>query len=171
MWKEQNKPFRGVRIRRTTTFPWCYQFPKFLLEIPVSQTAKIIYMILYERARLSSKNDWVDASGNVFIIYPLNELVEDSGRSISAVKIAVKELEHAGLLEKEPGGFGRPNKLYVMVQPEFEPYQRPVPSPAEVRKRAPSNNTMSNTEKSNTLESDSEPAAQGRYRASGCAMH
>ena len=69
--------------------------------------------------------------------------------------------------EKEPGGFGRPNKLYVMVRPEFDPFRRPISSPAGVRKRAPSNNTMSNTEKSNTLVSDSESAAQGRYRSSG----
>ena len=28
-----------------------YQFPKFLLELPLSQNARIIYMLLYDRAR------------------------------------------------------------------------------------------------------------------------
>ena len=32
-----------------------YQFPKFLLELPISQNARIIYMLLYDRARISRK--------------------------------------------------------------------------------------------------------------------
>lgn len=32
-----------------------YQFPKFLLELPLSQNARIIYMLLYDRARISRK--------------------------------------------------------------------------------------------------------------------
>ena len=30
-----------------------YQFPKFLLELQLSQNARIIYMLLYDRARIS----------------------------------------------------------------------------------------------------------------------
>ncbi len=29
-----------------------YQFPKFLLELTLSQNARIIYMLLYDRARI-----------------------------------------------------------------------------------------------------------------------
>ena len=28
-----------------------YQFPEYLLKAPVSQTAKILYMVLYDRAK------------------------------------------------------------------------------------------------------------------------
>ena len=34
-----------------------YQFPKFLLELPLSQNAKILYMLLYDRAIGSMKTD------------------------------------------------------------------------------------------------------------------
>ena len=37
-----------------------YQFPKFLLELQLSQNARIIYMLLYDRARISRKNNWTD---------------------------------------------------------------------------------------------------------------
>ena len=33
-----------------------FQFPEFLLDSAMSHTAKILYMILYDRARLSQKN-------------------------------------------------------------------------------------------------------------------
>ena len=40
-----------------------YQFPKFLLELQLSQNARIIYMLLYDRARISRKNNWTDEDG------------------------------------------------------------------------------------------------------------
>ena len=42
-----------------------FQFPKFLLKLRISQTAKFLYMILYDRARISRKNSWIDKNGNV----------------------------------------------------------------------------------------------------------
>ena len=34
-----------------------FQFPKFLLKLRISQTAKFLYMILYDRARISRMNE------------------------------------------------------------------------------------------------------------------
>ena len=51
-----------------------FQFPKFLLKLPISQNAKFLYMILYDRARISRKNSWIDNSGNVYLIFPIEEL-------------------------------------------------------------------------------------------------
>ena len=36
-----------------------FQFPKFLLKLRISQTAKFLYMVLYDRARISRKNSWI----------------------------------------------------------------------------------------------------------------
>ena len=44
-----------------------YQFPKFLLELQLSQNARIIYMLLYDRARISRKNNWTDECGRVYV--------------------------------------------------------------------------------------------------------
>lgn len=46
-------------IRPGTQFPKYYQFPEFLIRAPISQAAKLAYMVLYDRARLSLKNDWM----------------------------------------------------------------------------------------------------------------
>ncbi len=95
-----------------------FQFPEFLLKIPVSQTAKILYMILYDRARLSQKNKWVDEDQRIYLIYPITELAKTIGRSISAVKSGLNELLQADLLEKRKVGFGKPNRLYIKVPSE-----------------------------------------------------
>ena len=42
-----------------------FQFPKFLLKLRISQTAKFLYMILYDRARIARMNSWIDKYGNV----------------------------------------------------------------------------------------------------------
>ena len=92
-----------------------YQFPKFLLELPLSQNARIIYLLLYDRARISRKNKWTDENGRVFVVFPLDELSQKTGKCKSSVKKALKELDEAGLLIRRSGGFSRPRHLYVLV--------------------------------------------------------
>ena len=56
------------------------QFPEFLMNLPISQTAKITYMVLYDRARLSQKNQWLDEEGRIFIIFPIKEICKRIGK-------------------------------------------------------------------------------------------
>ena len=72
-----------------------FQFPKFLLKLRISQTAKFLYMILYDRARISRKNSWIDKYGNVYLIFPIDELSVQIGKCKSSVKTALKELDDA----------------------------------------------------------------------------
>lgn len=128
----------GRRMSYGDASPPYYQFPVFLVRSPISQTAKIVYTILYDRARLSMKNNWLDEAGNVYIVYPVAQLAVQSGRSISAVKAALKELTEAELIEKSPGGFGRPNRLYVLLPSENEPSEGSISIPMTGRFRSPS---------------------------------
>ena len=57
-----------------------FQFPKFLLKLSISQNAKFLYMILYDRARISRKNSWIDKYGNVYLIFPIEELSAQIGK-------------------------------------------------------------------------------------------
>ena len=69
-------------IRPGTQFPKYYQFPEFLLRAPISHTAKLAYMVLYDRARLSLKNDWITV-GKIYMVFPIVELAENLGKSQS----------------------------------------------------------------------------------------
>lgn len=70
-----------------------YQFPKFLLELPLSQNARIFYMLLYDRTRISRKNNWADEDGRVYAVFPIDELSQKTGKCKSSVKKALKELD------------------------------------------------------------------------------
>lgn len=107
-----------------------FQFPKFLLHLPIFQNAKFLYMILYDRARISRKNSWIDNKGNVYLIFPINELSVQIGKCKSSVKLALKELDEAGLLVRRSGGFSKPNHLYVRI-PSDEICLQPVDNKAD----------------------------------------
>lgn len=92
-----------------------YQFSKFLLEMPLTQNARMLYMLLYDRARISQKNHWVDKDGYIYFIFPITEISAKIGKCKSSVKVALKELDEAGLLVRKSGGFSHPNHLYVKV--------------------------------------------------------
>lgn len=97
-----------------------YQFPKFLLELPISQNARIIYMLLYDRARISRKNNWTDEYGRVYAVCPIEELSQRTGKCKSSVKNALKELDDAGLLVRKFGGFSKPRHMHVMIPDKVE---------------------------------------------------
>ena len=92
-----------------------FRFPKFLLKLRISQNAKFLYMILYDRARISRKNSWIDKYGNVYLIFPIDELSVQIDKCKSSVKTALKELDDVGLLVRRSGGFSKPNHLYVKI--------------------------------------------------------
>ena len=48
-----------------TLLPPFLPYPRFLLELDLSQTAKMTYVLLLDRATLSQKNLWIDERGYV----------------------------------------------------------------------------------------------------------
>ena len=112
-----------------------FQFPKFLLKLSISQNAKFLYMILYDRARISRKNSWIDKYGNVYLIFPIEELSVQIGKCKSSVKTALKELDDVGLVFRKSGGFSKPNHLYVRI-PSDEVVLQPVDDKADEKMAA-----------------------------------
>ena len=71
----------------------------------ISQTAKLLYSLLLDRSTLSQKNKWLDDEGRIYIIYPIAEIAEILDKGSTTIKGALNELDTAGLLERERGGF------------------------------------------------------------------
>ena len=97
-------------------------YPKFLLKLNISETAKLVYMLLLDRARLSMKNkEWQDEQGRVFVLYTIPNLAKDIGKGETTVKKALNQLLKQGLILKQSLGPGQPNKIYVKIQTENSP--------------------------------------------------
>ena len=97
-------------------------YPRFLLEVNISETAKLVYMLLLDRARVSMKNDtWQDEHGRVFVLYTIPDLARDISKGETTVKKALNQLVQQDLIQKQSLGAGHPNKIYVKIPAENGP--------------------------------------------------
>jgi hypothetical protein len=80
----------------------------------ISSDAKVLYSLLLNRTHLSVKNGWVDDNNNIFIIYTIEQIMEDLNCWEPKAIKAMKELKEIGLVKSVRQGLGKPNITYVM---------------------------------------------------------
>ena len=92
-------------------------YPKFLFDMTdLSETARLVYILLLDRARVSqAKCGWADEHGNVFIYYPIRDLAKAIHKSEMSVKTALSALEKCGLILRKRQGVGKANRIYVKL--------------------------------------------------------
>ena len=100
-----------------TALPAYMAYPKFLFDMTdLSETAKLIYIVLLDRARVSqAKGGWTDKHGNVFIYYPIQDLAKAIHKSEMSVKTALAALEDHALILRRRQGVGKANRIYVKL--------------------------------------------------------
>ena len=100
-----------------TALPAYMAYPKFLLDMTdISETAKLVYIVLLDRARISQvKGSWADENGNVFIFYPIQDLAKAIHKSEMSVKTALSSLEDHALILRKRQGVGKANRIYVKL--------------------------------------------------------
>jgi len=94
-----------------------YQLPRELVKHErfkiLSDSAKILYALLRDRVSLSIKNNWIDEKERVYIIFTLDEIMENLGCANQKATKAMQELQKIGLIESVRQGLGKPNIIYV----------------------------------------------------------
>ena len=76
----------------------------------LSTDAKTLYGILLDRMGLSVKNGWLDEQGRVYIIFPVQEVMDALGCADNKATKLFRELEKFGLIERKRRGLGKPNQ-------------------------------------------------------------
>ena len=105
-----------------TGLPPFLMYPRFLLERELSDTARLVYILLLDRARLSQTNpQWQDETGRVFVYYTIPQLAETAGRGQTGVKAGLRQLEEAGLIFRKRQGMGNPSRIYIRIPSENRP--------------------------------------------------
>ena len=107
-----------IKKSEVTGFLAFFKFPKpFIYDEKykkLSNNAKLLYMLLFDRLELSLKNGWHDKDGNVFQYYTNEQLMIDlncnSNNTIIKIK---KELKDAGLMTEVRQGMNLPNRIYL----------------------------------------------------------
>lgn len=95
-----------------------YRIPKVFFTEPllcgISIEAKLLYGLMLDRLSLSTRNDWVDADGRVYIYYTVENVMEDLNcGNKKAVKLLNELDSEYGLIERKRQGLGKPTKTYV----------------------------------------------------------
>lgn len=145
-------------------------FPKFLLErTSLSETAKIVYMILLNRSKLSQKNDgWTDERGHIFIYYPIKDIAAAIHKSEMSVKTALSALEKDKLIDRQHQGVGKANRIFVKIPVERKPSLRQTENcPCSGKKTVCQEERYlsgSNKEKSNNESEKRKRKAYGKYQ-------
>ena len=95
-----------------------YRIPKMLFKDKqfknVSAEAKVLYGLMLDRMGLSQKNMWLDSENRVYIIYTIEDIIEDFGCARQKASKLLDELDKGcGLIERKRQGLGKPNIIYV----------------------------------------------------------
>ena len=108
-------------LMKDTQLPQYMAFPRFLLDMEqLNEIAKILYVLLLDRARLSQKNEgWTDELGRAFIFFPIKDLAEVMHKSEMSIKTALAVLEKMDLIYRKRQAPGLPNKIYVKIRPDY----------------------------------------------------
>lgn len=105
-------------ICREDTYMFNYtQLPDELFTIDLFATlslhAKVLYSFMLRRVSISKGNNWIDDTGDVFIYYRVDEIMEKFNCSNKTAAKIISELEEIGLIEKRRQGQGKPDIIYV----------------------------------------------------------
>ena len=157
-------------LHSDSIIPEYMAFPKFLLErTSLNETAKIVYMILLNRARLSQKNEgWTDERGHIFIYFPIKDIAAVIHKSEMSVKTALAALERDKLIDRQHQGVGKANHIFVKIPVERKPSVRQKDLCPCSRKKAVCQEERklsgSNKEKSNNESVKRRSKAYGKYQ-------
>ena len=125
----------------------------------MSTDAKTLYGILLDRMGLSVKNGWLDEQGRVYIIFPVQEVMDALGCADNKATKLFRELEKFGLIERKRRGLGKPNLIYVknFADPRFRNREKNGSGAADSAQQETAKSRGNKTEWNKTEGSEPDP--------------
>ena len=161
-------------LKPNMPLPQYLPYARFLLDTDLSHAAKLLYTLLLDRATLSQKNNWIDAQGRIYVVYPLSNLAKDLGCSISSITRSFTELENAQLMERVRNGFSKPSRILLKVPYTTQNCTVTVCKNAErdcaemssmiAQKCTPNQRNKNNLKDNHLIKTTDVPLAFGKYR-------
>lgn len=140
-----------------------FRVPKILFQDikfkDLSTDAKTLYGILLDRMGLSVKNGWLDEQGRVYIIFPVQEVMDALGCADNKATKLFRELEKFGLIERKRRGLGKPNLIYVknFADPRFRNREKNGSGAADSAQQETAKSRGNKTEWNKTEGSEPDP--------------
>ena len=140
-------------------FQWMQSEQQFPTLVDLSTDAKTLYGILLDRMGLSVKNGWLDEQGRVYIIFPVQEVMDALGCADNKATKLFRELEKFGLIERKRRGLGKPNLIYVknFADPRFRNREKNGSGAADSEQQETAKSRGNKTEWNKTEGSEPDP--------------
>lgn len=117
---KENISFEFIRFDNKMEANIYYRIPKILFESKVfedlSTDAKYLYSFMLDRVSLSSKNEWIDSDGRIYIIYTVEQVCKilKCGKDKALKLLAELDSKNGiGLIKRVRRGLCKPDKIYV----------------------------------------------------------
>lgn len=81
----------------------------------LSPLAKILYMAMFDRMKVSRSKGWYDENLDVYIYYTIESICEMLGVGTKKAQQIKKELRDRKLIKEARQGLNKPNKIYVQA--------------------------------------------------------
>ena len=114
----QNNIF--IPYKAYTAVPPYLPFPRFLIPVDLSNDAKVLYALLFDRAGISKENGFIETDGTVRLYFTVQEAKEKLHRSRQVTTRAFQELERNGLIVRRKQGLGRSAVITLKIPAEKE---------------------------------------------------
>ena len=108
---------------------------------------------------LSAKNGWLDGQGRVYIIFPVQKVMDALGCADNKATKLFRELEKFGLIERKRRGLGKPNLIYVknFADPRFRNREKNGSGAADSAQQEAAKSRGNKTEWNKTEGSEPDP--------------
>lgn len=96
-----------------------FQLPKSIhyneKYLKMSVEAKYLYMLMYDRNKISITNNWVDDNGDIYIYFSIENICKELNIKDQKAQKLKKELMNHELIKEVRQGLNKPNKIYVQI--------------------------------------------------------
>ena len=103
--------------------------PKFIFTDPTLRKmkgdTKSLYILLMDRVSLSIKNNFHNSNGEVYVYFPINQIMEYFDCKKTKAISMLNELQENNLIEKEKS-FGKAQRIYVKSITDYQEHEEPT---------------------------------------------
>ena len=103
-----------ISVKANTPAPSYFPCPRFLMGEPfflLSAEAKLLYVLMLDRASVSRENGYLEPDGSIRIYFTVEDVRQKLHKGKQRSVAVLRELEACGLIRRRKRGQGRPGVI------------------------------------------------------------
>lgn len=144
-------------------------------ELPISDSARFLFIRMIQQNSLSILNEWKDSKGKIYFYLCRDKYAESIKKTRKTVSKYFKELKDNNMINEVRQGQNKPNRVYILREKDWMCNNYPSGSVKSTRPDEyflPTNNTeINNTKKNNLFTSEESDGSMSSKKSSNKNSH